>query len=342
MAMTQTLHTARWWKKIPDGRLECFLCPRRCHLAEGQAGFCFVRENVGGELVQMAYGRPVALAVDPIEKKPLFHFHPGSAVLSLGTAGCNLGCQFCQNYDISKERAAQQNARHLEPRAIVDLAVEHGVPSIAFTYNEPTVWAEYAIDIARAAHEAGLHTAMVSNGYVTREAFFELYEHIDAVNIDLKGFSESFYERFTLSHMHPVLDTLRWLRRETKVWLEITNLLIPGCNDRPEETRKLCEWISIELGDTVPLHFSAFHPDYRMLDTDPTPPETVHRAREIALECGLKYVYEGNLLTRDGGNTHCPACHRTLVRRNWHRVDHVEIVSGCCAHCGQEIPGQWD
>ncbi len=340
--MTQTLHSARWWTTLPDGRIDCFLCPRHCHLAEGQRGFCYVRENLGGVLVQHAYGRPAALAVDPIEKKPLFHFYPGSAILSLGTAGCNLGCQFCQNFDISKARSMQDNARQLDPQEIVEMALEYGVPAIAFTYNEPTIWAEYAIDIACAAHQAGLRTVMVSNGYVTREAFFELYEHIDAANIDLKGFSEEFYARVTLAHMRPVLDVLRWLRHETKVWLEITNLIIPGCNDRPEETEALCAWILGELGNDVPLHFTAFHPDFKMLDREPTPPETVHRAREIALERGLKYVYEGNLLTRDGGNTHCPACHRTLIRRTWHQLNEVAIVNGCCAHCGAEIAGRWD
>lgn len=339
---TPSLHPARWWTRLPDGRIDCFLCPRHCHLAEGQRGFCYVRENLGGALVQHAYGRPAALAVDPIEKKPLFHFHPGMAILSLGTAGCNLGCQFCQNFDISKARSLQDGARRLEPQELVDMAVSYGVPALAFTYNEPTIWAEYAIDIARAAHQVGLRTAIVSNGYVTREAFFDLYQHIDAANIDLKGFSEEFYARFTLSHMRPVLDVLRWLRRGTQVWLEITNLIIPGCNDREEETRALCDWILDEVGNDVPLHFTAFHPDFKMLDREPTPPETVHRAREIALERGLKFVYEGNLLTREGGNTLCPACHRTLIRRTWHRVEHVEIVNGRCAHCGEKIAGRWD
>ena len=340
--MPTALHSARWWRKLPDGRIHCYLCPRHCHIGEGQHGFCYIRENVDGELVQLGYGRPAALAIDPIEKKPLFHFHPGSEILSLGTAGCNLGCQFCQNFDISKARTVQQAAEHMSPRQIVDLAMEHGVPSIAFTYNEPTIWAEFVIDIAREAHQAGLRTVMVSNGYITREAFFEVYEHIDAANIDLKGFTEDFYSKITLSHLAPVLDVLRWLRRETRVWFELTNLIIPGCNDAVEETRELSQWVLNELGDDVPLHFTAFHPDYKMMDRPRTPDATLHRAREAAMAAGLKYVYEGNIVTRDGGTTLCPNCHRTLVRRSWHRVEEMNLEGGRCRFCQTEIAGRWD
>jgi pyruvate formate lyase activating enzyme len=339
---TTTLHPARWWQTLPDGRIHCYLCPRHCHIGQGQHGFCFVRENVGGELIQQAYGRPAALAVDPIEKKPLFHFHPGTAILSLGTAGCNLGCQFCQNFDISKARSVQQSSTHLSPEAVVERAIALGAPAIAFTYNEPTIWAEFVIDIAKAAHKAGLRTVMVSNGYITREAFFEVYEHIDAANIDLKGFSEDFYTKVTLSHMEPVLKTLRWLRRETSVWLEVTNLIIPGCNDPTSETVELCDWILGELGDDVPLHFTAFHPDFKMMDCEPTPPETIHRARMLALERGIKYAYEGNILTRDGGNTKCPGCGKTLIRRSWHRIEEIAIANGRCIHCNTVIAGEFD
>jgi pyruvate formate lyase activating enzyme len=308
----------------------------------GQHGFCFIRENVEGELVQLGYGRPAAVAVDPIEKKPLFHFHPGSQILSLGTAGCNLGCQFCQNFDISKARSMQQDAVHMTPRQIVNLALARDVPAIAFTYNEPTIWAEFVIDIAKMAHDAGLRTVMVSNGYITREAFSEVYEHIDAANIDLKGYSEDFYSKVTLSHLAPVLDTLRWLRRETSVWFEVTNLIIPGLNDSREDTNELCEWILGELGNDVPLHFTAFHPDYKMLDREPTPPETILRAREEALAAGLKYVYAGNILTRDGSNTQCPKCGKTLIRRSWHRIEEIAIVNGHCRYCNCEITGEFD
>ena len=340
--MPAVFHSARWWQTLPDGRIHCYLCPRHCHIAEGQHGFCYIRENVGGELVQLGYGRPAALAIDPIEKKPLFHFHPGSAILSLGTAGCNLGCQFCQNFDISKARSVQQSSGHMSPEEIVDLAIARGTPSIAFTYNEPTIWAEFVIDIAKAAHEAGLHTVMVSNGYITREAFLDVYQHIDAANIDLKGFTESFYAKMTLSHLAPVLDVLRWLRRETNVWFELTNLMIPGLNDAPEETHELCDWILGELGDDVPLHFTAFHPDFKMLDCEPTPPETIHRARLLALSLGLKYVYEGNILTPEGGNTVCPNCGHVIICRSWHQVESCEVVSGRCLHCKTAIAGRFD
>jgi pyruvate formate lyase activating enzyme len=311
-------------------------------MGPGQHGFCYIRQNVDGELVQLGYGRPAALALDPIEKKPLFHFHPGSAILSLGTAGCNLGCQFCQNFDISKARSVQQSSGNMTPQQIVDLAIDHGAPSIAFTYNEPTIWSEFVIDIAQAAHQAGLHTVMVSNGYITREAFFDVYQHIDAANIDLKGFTENFYAKVTLSHLAPVLDMLRWLRQETSVWFEITNLIIPGLNDAPKETNELCDWILRELGDDVPLHFTAFHPDFRMLDREPTPPETVHRARLLAQARGLKFVYEGNIVTRDGGDTTCPNCGHTIIHRSWHRVESCEIEQGHCLHCKTEIPGRFD
>jgi pyruvate formate lyase activating enzyme len=334
-------HLARWWQTLPDGRIHCYLCPRHCHIGVGQHGFCYVRENVDGTLIQQAYGRPAAIAIDPIEKKPLFHFYPGSTILSLGTAGCNLGCQFCQNFDISKARSVQQSSGHMSPEQIVELALAQGAPAIAFTYNEPTIWAEFVIDIAREAHKAGLRTVMVSNGYITREAFFEVYEHIDAANIDLKAFSEDFYTKVTLSHMEPVLKTLRWLRRETSIWFEITNLIITGANDNPAETVELCDWILGELGDDVPLHFTAFHPDFKMLDREPTPPETIHRARQLALERGLKYVYEGNILTRDGGNTQCPSCGKTLIRRTWHRVEEISIDHGHCRYCGADIAGEF-
>jgi pyruvate formate lyase activating enzyme len=327
---------------LPDGRIHCYLCPRHCHIGEGQHGFCYIRANVAGELVQLAYGRPAALAIDPIEKKPLFHFHPGSAILSLGTAGCNLGCQFCQNFNISKARSVQHGSGHMSPGEIVEMAIAHGAPSIAFTYNEPTIWAEYVIDIARAAHQAGLRTVMVSNGYITREAFFEVYEHIDAANIDLKGFTEEFYAKVTLSHLAPVLDALRWLRRETSVWFELTNLIIPGLNDTPWETAELCDWILGELGDDVPLHFTAFHPGFKMLDRAPTAPETIHHARFIAQKRGLKYVYEGNIVSREGGNTLCPGCHRIIIRRNWHSVESYEVQQGRCLHCGAKIAGRFD
>ncbi len=288
--------------------------------------------------MQLGYGRPAALQMDPIEKKPLNHFFPGTKILSMGTAGCNMGCFFCQNWDISKAKSDQVNSANLSPEQIVDLAIQHGAPSIAFTYNEPTIWGEYVIDIAKVAHGEGLNTVMVSNGYITREAFFDIYEHIDAANIDLKAFTENFYSKITLTHLQPVLDVLQWLRRETEVWFEITNLIIPTLNDDDSEFRQLCDWILRHLGDDVPLHFTAFHPDFKLQDKPPTPPETLHRARAIAFEMGLNFVYEGNIWS-DGGNTMCPGCRRDVIRRTWHKVLLNDVRDGVCKHCGTKIPG---
>jgi pyruvate formate lyase activating enzyme len=336
--LNPTHHPARWWETMPDGRLHCYLCPRHCHIGEGQTGFCFIRKNEAGRLVQLGYGRPAALQMDPIEKKPLNHFFPGTKVLSMGTAGCNMGCFFCQNWDISKAKSDQVNSASLSPEQVVDLTLQHGAPSIAFTYNEPTIWSEYVIDIAKIAHEEGLNTVMVSNGYITREAFFDVYQHIDAANIDLKAFTENFYSKITLTHLQPVLDTLKWLRHETDVWFEITNLIIPTLNDGDSEFRQLCDWVLNSLGDDVPLHFTAFHPDFKLQDKPPTPPETLHRARAIACEMGLKFVYEGNIWS-DGGNTICPGCKRAIIRRSWHDILSYDVRQGKCGHCGTGIPG---
>ena len=333
-------HEALWWEAMSDGRLHCYLCPRHCHIGEGQTGFCFIRKNEGGRLVQLGYGRPAALQVDPIEKKPLSHFHPGTRVLSMGTAGCNMGCFFCQNWDISKAKADQRQASNLGPEQVVDVAEQYRTPHIAFTYNEPTIWAEYVIDIAKAAHRRGLNTVMVSNGYITREAFFEVYRHIDAANIDLKAFTEKFYSKITLTHLEPVLEVLRWLRHETDVWFEITNLIIPTLNDADEELKQLCGWVLENLGDDVPLHFTAFHPDFKLLDKPRTPPETLHRARALAMEMGLKFVYEGNIYS-DGANTICPGCKQTIIRRSWHDLLQHEAPAGKCRWCGTRISGRF-
>jgi len=335
----QNLHEGRWWETLPNGKVHCFLCPRHCHIGDGQTGFCFIRKNIDGKLYNLGYGQPAAIQIDPIEKKPLNHFLPGTSVFSMGTAGCNMGCFFCQNWDISKSKSDQVHSTHLEPEEVVAAAMEYGCPSVAFTYNEPTIWAEYAIDISKAAHRAGLKTVMVTNGYVTREAFAEVYEHIDAANVDLKAFTENFYSKTTLTHLQPVLETLKALRRETNIWFEITNLMIPTLNDPADETKELCGWILENLGDDVPLHFTAFHPDFKLRDKPNTPPETLHRARKIALEMGLKFVYEGNVYS-EGGNTICPGCKRTIVKRWWHQVSGVRISEdGHCTFCGAKIPG---
>ena len=325
---------------MPDGRVHCFLCPRHCHIGEGQGGFCFIRVNRGGKLYSLGYASPAALQIDPVEKKPLNHFLPGTNVFSMGTAGCNMGCSFCQNWDISKSKQDQVHSTHLPPQDVPLLAMQYGCPSIAFTYNEPTIWGEYVVDICRAARQHGLKTVMVTNGYITREAFHDIYDHVDAANVDLKAFTEEFYGRTTLTHLKPVLETLQWLKNETNVWFEITNLMIPTLNDNPLETRKLADWIVEHLGPDVPLHFTAFHPDFKLRDKPGTSPETLHRAREIALGAGLHYVYEGNIQS-GAGDTKCPACGTVLVRRSWHCVLANRLREGACPACGHAIPGRW-
>jgi pyruvate formate lyase activating enzyme len=333
-------HPARWWEPEANAKVHCYLCPRHCHIGEGQAGFCFIRANQGGKLYSLGYAHPAALQIDPIEKKPLNHFLPGTRVFSMGTAGCNMGCFFCQNWDISKSRADQVRSSHVPPEDVVLLAIRNGCPSIAFTYNEPTIWGEYVVDICQVAKEYGLKTVMVSNGYITREAFHDIYDHVDAANIDLKGFTENFYGRITLTHLQPVLETLEWLKNETNVWFEITNLIIPTLNDAPSETRALAEWILEHLGPNVPLHFTAFHPDFKLRDKPRTPPSTLHTARAAALEVGLHYVYEGNIYS-DGAHTSCPSCEKLLIRRSWHDVEGNYLKNGRCPNCGLAIPGRW-
>jgi pyruvate formate lyase activating enzyme len=338
---TETLHEARWWEPEGGQKVHCYLCPRHCHIGAGQSGFCFIRVNQGGKLYSLGYAAPAAIQIDPIEKKPLNHFLPGTSIFSMGTAGCNMGCFFCQNWDISKSRHDQVHSKYLPPEEVVLLAIHYGSPSIAFTYNEPTIWGEYVVDICHAAKEHGLNTVMVTNGYITYEAFHDIYDLVDAANVDLKAFTESFYGKITLTHLQPVLDALQWLKHETNVWFEITNLMIPTLNDDPAETRKLSEWILEHLGPDVPLHFTAFHPDFKLRDKPNTPPETLHRARAIAREVGLHYVYEGNIFS-EAANTNCPACDAVLVVRSWHKVVKNRLRNGRCPDCGESIPGRWE
>jgi pyruvate formate lyase activating enzyme len=337
---TPALHEARWWSTEPNGKLHCYLCPRHCRIGEGQGGFCFIRVHRGGKLYSLGYARPAAIQIDPVEKKPLNHFFPGTRIFSMGTAGCNMGCFFCQNWDISKSKADQVRSTYIPPQEVVALAIANRCPSIAFTYNEPTIWAEYLIDISAVAKDHGLNTVMVSNGYITREAFHDVYDHIDAANIDLKAFTENFYGRITLTHLAPVLDTLKWLKNETNVWFEITNLMIPTLNDAREETKQLCDWILENLGPDVPLHFTAFHPDFKLQDKPRTPPATLDAARAMALASGLHYVYEGNIYS-EGAHTSCPSCKKVLIRRSWHDVRENQLKNGHCPKCNLAIPGRW-
>jgi pyruvate formate lyase activating enzyme len=334
-------HDARWWRTESDGKILCTLCPRYCRMGDGQPGFCFLRQNHGGKLVQLGYGRSTGFAVDPVEKKPLNHFFPGTPILSFGTAGCNLGCKFCQNWDISKAKLDAEGLRTNTPDDVVALALRNDCPSIAYTYNDPVIWAEYVVDIARAARGRGVRNVLVTAGYVTDEARPELYADADAANVDLKGFTEEFYRKTTASHLEPVLETLKWIRWKSSTWLEVTTLLIPGHNDGDDELRRLADWFHENLGPDVPLHFTAFHPDFKMMDVPPTPPETLRRARAIALAAGLRYVYVGNVHDREGQTTSCARCARPLIVRDWYAILHYALTDGACAHCGHPLPGRF-
>lgn len=333
---------ARWWHRLPDGRVQCDLCPRDCRLHEGQRGFCFVRERQGDALVLTTWGRSSGFCLDPIEKKPLAHFFPGSSVLSFGTAGCNLGCRFCQNWDISKARDLERSAEEAGPEAIAEAAVRHGCRSVAFTYNDPTIFAEYAMDVADACHARGVQTVAVTAGYIRDEPRRALYAKMDAANVDLKAFTEGFYERLCFGHLQDVLETLEYLVKETRTWLEVTTLLIPGHNDGEEEVARLTEWMAGHLGPEVPLHFSAFHPDFKLLDVPPTPAATLRRARAQALGAGLKHVYVGNVHDREGEVTSCARCGATLIARDWYELlDYRLTPDGRCPGCGEPLAGRF-
>jgi pyruvate formate lyase activating enzyme len=336
------VHEARYWRPEAGGKVLCTLCPRACRIGDGQNGFCWIRRNRGGRLVTTGWGTTTGFAVDPIEKKPLSHFLPGSPVLSFGTAGCNLGCRFCQNWDISKARTDEAASEgEWTPARVVDLAVRMRAPGIAFTYNDPIIWAEYAIDVAREAHARGLFTVFVTNGYVSPEPRADIFRHMDAANVDLKAFTEAFYAHETLSHLEPVKETLEWLARETDVWVEVTTLLIPGLNDGDEEIRLLSRFVRDRMSADVPLHFSAFHPSYRMLDRPRTPPATLSRARRIAMGEGLRYVYTGNVHDPEGDTTFCPACGAKVIERDWFAVRAVRMRGPLCAACGARIAGRF-
>ncbi len=316
--------------------------PAGLRAAPGDRGFCFVRENRAGEMVLSTYGRSTGFCIDPIEKKPLNHFYPGTSVLSFGTAGCNLGCKFCQNWSISKSREIERLSEAASPEAIAQAALQLGCRSVAFTYNDPVVWAEYAIDTARACRAVGIKTVAVTAGYISPAARAPFFEYMDAANVDLKAFTEDFYHRVTSSHLEPVLETLQWLKRETDVWFEITNLVIPQANDTEEEIRQMCHWILDRLGPDVPLHFTAFHPDFRMTDRGGTRPETLLAARDIALSLGMNYVYPGNIHASREQSTFCPECKRTLIERNGYELAEYALAGSNCKHCGARIAGRFD
>ena len=339
----------RYWSRTPDGRLQCDICPRECRLQDGQRGLCFVRARRGDEIVLTTYGRSSGYCIDPIEKKPLNHFLPGTPVLSFGTAGCNLTCKFCQNWDISKSREMDRLMDRAMPDTIARAAADTGCRSVAFTYNDPVIFLEYAVDVAAACRAHDIRTVAVSAGYITEAARPEFFAAMDAVNIDLKAFTEGFYKELCSASLAPVLDTLVYLKHETDVWLEITTLLIPGENDSEAEVTAMSEWLMENLGPEVPLHFSAFHPDYRMLDTPRTPRDTLTAARRIAMAAGLRYVYTGNVHDKRGGSTYCHACGHCLIGRDWYELSDWALTDdGSCRNCGtpcagvfEPRPGSW-
>ncbi|MCL4316257.1 MAG: AmmeMemoRadiSam system radical SAM enzyme [Gammaproteobacteria bacterium] len=341
--MSEVSYPGRYWHKLEDGRIQCDLCPRDCKLHEGQRGACFVRKMEGGRMILTTYGRSSGFCVDPIEKKPLSHFYPGTSVLSFGTAGCNLACKFCQNWDISKSREVDRLNDEASPEDIARAAEQYGCKSVAFTYNDPVIFAEYAMDVADACHARGIQAVAVTAGYMHDTARRDFYARMDAANVDLKAFTDEFYYKVTGAHLAPVLETLKYLKHEAKTWFEITTLLIPGYNDSDAELARMCEWIMQHLGPDVPLHFSAFHPDYKMLDVPPTPAATLKHARRIALNTGLRYVYTGNVHDREGDTTFCHACRAPLIVRDWYEILEYRLTpQGRCPACDTSLAGRFE
>jgi pyruvate formate lyase activating enzyme len=332
-----------YWQRLEDGRVQCDVCPRHCRLHEGQRGLCFVRARQDDQIVLTTYGRSSGFCVDPIEKKPLYHFLPGTPVLSFGTAGCNLTCQFCQNWEISKSREVDTLADAASPDVIARAAQALGCRSVAFTYNDPVVFMEYAMDVADACRSAGIKTVAVTAGYICGAPRREFYRHMDAANVDLKGFTERFYKQICGGQLQPVLETLVYLRHETDVWFELTTLLIPGENDSDAELDEMTSWIAERLGPDVPVHFTAFHPDWRMQDRPPTPAATLRRARQIALRNGLRYAYTGNVHDPAGDSTYCAACGERVIGRDWYQLTGWRLTAdGHCRACGAPCPGVFE
>ena len=333
----------RYWRPLDDGRIVCEVCPRDCKLAEGQRGLCFVRAREGAQIVLTSYGRSSGFCVDPIEKKPLNHFLPGTPVLSFGTAGCNLACKFCQNWDMSKSREMDKLSDSAAPEAIAGAAKKLGCRSVAFTYNDPVIFLEYAVDVAQACRKQGIRSVAVTAGYIREEPREEFYAQMDAANVDLKAFTENFYWKITKGHLEPVLDTLRYLRHETDVWFEVTNLLIPGENDSESEIEEMTQWLVANLGPDVPVHFTAFHPDYKMMDKARTSQGSLAMARRIALKNGLRYAYVGNVHDAARDSTFCHVCGEPLIVRDWHRLHAWKLdPSGNCRVCGTPCAGVFE
>lgn len=335
-------HVARYWITHDNGTIQCQLCPRQCVLADQERGFCFARQNINGKLILTSYGLVSGLCVDPIEKKPLYHFYPGSSVLSFGTIGCNLGCQFCQNWEISKPTTTARLTQHAAPDMIAHMAKKAFCQSVAFTYNDPAVFMEYAMDTAAACHKEGVKTVAVTAGYMNAQPRQDFFKHIDAVNVDLKSFSDDFYKKFSAARLQPVLDTLTHIKHHTNTWLEITTLLIPGENDSYAEIRDMSQWIARELGPDVPLHFSAFFPTFKLTDHDRTPAERLFRARDIALKAGIRHVYTGNIHHPESAATYCSNCQKMIISRNQYEIIEYHLNSEAgCKYCAAKCAGHF-
>ena len=342
MEIAQVNHPTRYWTLLQDGRVQCDVCPRECKLREGQRGLCFVRMRADDRIVLTTYGRSSGYCVDPIEKKPLNHFLPGTPVLSFGTAGCNLSCKFCQNWDISKSREQDTLADSASPQAIAAAAERLGCRSVAYTYNDPAIFMEYAIDVAQACTAHGIKSVAVSAGFHSPRPRAEFYRHMHAANIDLKAFTERFYWKICGAHLNDVLDTLQYLKHDTDVWFELTTLLIPGENDSPEELQEMTRWVVDNLGADVPMHFTAFHPDWKMLDKPATPPATLMLARRIALDNGVRYAFTGNVHDASGGATYCHECGQVLIGRDWYELGEWNLEDGACNRCRTPLPGVFE
>ncbi len=347
--ITDNLVVGRYWHRLDDGRIQCDVCPRYCKLKQGQQGLCFVRANVNNQIVSTTYGRSSGYCIDPVEKKPLNHFLPGTPILSFGTAGCNLACKFCQNWDISKSREIDTLADQASPPQIARAAKQLNCKSVAYTYNDPVIFLEYAVDVAKECQALGVKSVAVTAGYICEEPRAEFFSHMDAANVDLKAFTEQFYYKITGAHLKDVLNTLVYIKHHTDVWLELTTLLIPGENDSEKELNEMTHWVVENLGSDVPMHFSAFHPDWKMTDKPATPPSTLKMARQIALNNGVHYAYTGNVHDSEGGSTYCHQCGKKLIGRDWYVLSDWNLTpQGHCKYCNTRCagvfaaqPGNW-
>ncbi len=341
--MSSNIVSTKYWHEIDDGRLQCDLCPRHCHLKDSQRGLCYVRQHLDGEIKLVSYGRSSGFCLDPIEKKPLNHFYPGSAVLSFGTAGCNLTCKYCQNWDMSKSRKMDTLAAAASAQQLASVARQTNSRSIAYTYNDPVIFLEYAVDVAAACRQQGIKNVAVTAGYIDPEPRVEFFKAMDAANVDLKGFTDEFYFKLCGGHLEPVLETLEYIKHETDCWLELTTLLIPGANDSEQELHDMTSWVVEKLGPDVPMHFTAFHPDWKMMDTESTPISSLKRAREIAMQNGVHYAYTGNVHDAASASTWCHVCGELLIERDWYRLGRWGLDdNACCQHCGTVIPGYFE